>query len=225
MHEFWKSVKPCGAGDVLDKCISDSILKRKRHTEINSRLGDYQPKSWFRKKYNRATANRIVKNCKDIYECPLLGTCYRVPILGGGQIDRTDQDRSWAVTGTTSRAPAPKPPEIEPTTRAKPPADDSKAKEALLKKGKADAQKSITKLASIEISLSTVLSSPAGKKLAAESKKRAKDALKDVEKIMNDAKQALMGKPFPHKADAVKVAMERATAQVQVLELIISSNC
>ena len=49
--------------------------------------------------------------------------------------------------------------------------------------------------------------------------------MKDVEKIMNDAKQALMGKPFPHKADAVKVAMERANAQVQVLEMIIASNC
>ena len=69
-----------------------------------------------------------------------------------------------------------------------------------------------------------MLSSVAGKKLPVDSKKKAKEALKDVEKIMKDARHALMGNPFPHKADDVKTLMDRATAQIQVLEMIIASG-
>ena len=87
-----------------------------------------------------------------------------------------------------------------------------------------NAKKAITKLASVEIRLSTVLSSNAGKKLPVDSKKKAKEAMKEVEKIMKDARHALMGNPFPHKADDVKATMDRAIAQMQVLEMIIASG-
>ena len=57
-----------------------------------------------------------------------------------------------------------------------------------------------------------------------DSKKKAKEASKDVEKIMKDARHALMGNPFPHKADEVKTSVDRAIAQMQVLEMIIASG-
>ena len=48
--------------------------------------------------------------------------------------------------------------------------------------------------------------------------------MKNVEKIMKDARHAFMGNPFPHKADDVKATMDRAIAQMQVLEMIIASG-
>ena len=160
---FWKSVKPCGEGNVLDKQMAESASRRQSRTDVNNRLGDYQPLSWFVTNYDQATADRVEQRCKDTYECEVFGLCYRVPILGGGQIDQTVNDRTWSATGNTSRVPAILPPSAgnPQTRRGQPPTDDSKAKAALITKGKTDAQKAITSLASAEVRLSTVLSSTA----------------------------------------------------------------
>ena len=113
--------------------MEESISRRQSRTDITSRLGDYQPLSWFVKTYDQDTADRVEGRCKDTYDCPVFGLCYRVPILGGGQIDKHVKDRTWSASGNTSRVPTIPPPNAgNPPTRV----DDSKAKAALITKEK-----------------------------------------------------------------------------------------
>ena len=82
-EKFWKAIRNDGSKNNILKMAKRSLIEYEEREIQSGALGDYKPLSWYeRQGYD---GQKIEERCDDTMEHRVLGTCYRVEIVGGGE--------------------------------------------------------------------------------------------------------------------------------------------
>ena len=93
--EFWRSLGSAKTPGERVEVMNQTLVLTRRNTRQASDLGKYMPLAWYATQ--GFDAELIKKECKDTMERPMLGLCYRVPILETGEINSDSKTRQQIV--------------------------------------------------------------------------------------------------------------------------------
>jgi hypothetical protein len=83
-EQFWKRIREDGSKANILKMAKRSLIAYEDREIRTGALGDYKPLSWYdRQGYD---PKAIQEKCDDTMEHKVLGICYRVEFVGGGEI-------------------------------------------------------------------------------------------------------------------------------------------
>jgi hypothetical protein len=83
-EQFWKRIREDGSKANILKMAKRSLIAYEDQEIRTGALGDYKPLSWYdRQGYD---PKAIQEKCDDTMEHKVLGICYRVEFVGGGEI-------------------------------------------------------------------------------------------------------------------------------------------
>ena len=77
---FWQDMAQATTAETRDEVVFQSLANRIIESRIAGEKGEYQPLSWYQKRYSPEDCRAIEDLCKDVQEHPIFGKTYRVDI-------------------------------------------------------------------------------------------------------------------------------------------------